>query len=161
LAAAFAAATREGSDLQIGHRRWNRLLAWVFLLGAGALMVCSGILPAAAAQYREKVLYDFCARTGCTDGTSPHAGLIIDGAGNLYGTTFEGGRGAGTAFELRHDPMTHKWVYILLYKFCSRRSCADGAGPEANLIVDAAGNLVGATSSGGAFDEGTVFELRP
>jgi uncharacterized repeat protein (TIGR03803 family) len=160
LPAAFVAATREGSDLQIGHRRWNRPLAWVFLLGAGAPIVASGISLAAGAEYREKVLYAFCARRGCADGDSPQAGLLIDGVGSLFGTTAFGGvHASGTVFELQHDPNTHSFTYILLYEFCSQNGCGDGSDPVSSLIMDAAGSLYGTTASGGAFNKGTVFEL--
>jgi uncharacterized repeat protein (TIGR03803 family) len=48
------------------------------------------------------VLHSFCAETNCADGAYPAAGLIMDGAGNLYGTTFHGGASsnAGVVFEL-------------------------------------------------------------
>ena len=49
----------------------------------------------------------------------------------------------------------------VLYSFCSQTNCTDGAGPSGGLISDAAGNLHGTTSSGGTYDDGTVFELTP
>lgn len=49
----------------------------------------------------EIVLYDFCSLSNCADGDEPASGLIIDSAGNLYGTTVRGGgAGSGTVFEL-------------------------------------------------------------
>jgi uncharacterized repeat protein (TIGR03803 family) len=48
---------------------------------------------------KETVLYNFCAETGCADGTNPNAGLISDKQGNLYGTTYEGGRDRCDSFE--------------------------------------------------------------
>jgi len=107
-----------------------------------------------------KVLYDFCSRSNCRDGLDPTAGLIMDGAGNLVGTTYEGGTGpGGTAFALSHG---NGWTETVLYNFCSEQNCADGAGPVAPLIMDASGNLFGTGASGGANgDYGTVFELKP
>lgn len=107
----------------------------------------------------QTVLYSFCAKTKCVDGSQPTAGLIIDAAGNLYGTTSDGGRfGGGTAFEL-----TSGGVEIVLHSFCAQSGCADGKQPVAGLTMDAAGNLYGTTAAGGGgiFSEGTVFELTP
>jgi uncharacterized repeat protein (TIGR03803 family) len=106
------------------------------------------------------VLYSF---TGGSDGGDPTAGLIADTAGNLYGTTLEGGAtgscnrpyGCGTVFQL-----TPSGALTVLHTFTG----SDGAHPEAGLIADAAGNLYGTTHSGGAGTScvqgcGTVFEL--
>jgi uncharacterized repeat protein (TIGR03803 family) len=105
---------------------------------------------------REKVLYSF--GTNPMDGTYPVAGLVRDGAGNLYGTTSEGGanNGSGTVFELMADG-----TEIVLYSFCAKPGCTDGALPESGLLLDASGNLYGTTYSGGTSDFGTVFKLAP
>ena len=59
-------------------------------------------LTPGAGDWKETVLYRFCVSTPyCEDGTAPHAGLILDGAGNLYGTTSAGGEGCGGG-GLRH-----------------------------------------------------------
>jgi uncharacterized repeat protein (TIGR03803 family) len=111
------------------------------------------------AHWTETILYNFCAETLCHDGSDPVAGLALDHAGRLYGTTFEGGtHGGGAVFEL--TPLgTGKWRFGLLYSFCSRAACSDGAQPLASLLIDAARNLYGTTSAQGAFGGGTVFEL--
>jgi uncharacterized repeat protein (TIGR03803 family) len=109
------------------------------------------------------VLYSFCAKTDCTDGKTPEAGLIMDAAGDLYGTTTEGGfsvDGFGIVFKV-----TPAGKESMLHSFCSV-SCADGAFPLAGLILDKAGNLFGTTSIGGGPDSGvyksgTVFEVTP
>jgi uncharacterized repeat protein (TIGR03803 family) len=118
------------------------------------------------------VLYNFCSASNCTDGRFPEAGLIMDKAGNLYGTTYWGGAGAcvyvcGTAFELIPGA-NGAWTEKVLYSFCSASACADGGGPQAGLILDAAGNLYGTTGGGGSTAQncgshgcGTVFELLP
>jgi uncharacterized repeat protein (TIGR03803 family) len=99
----------------------------------------------------ETVLHTF---TGGNDGATPFfAGLIMDTAGNLYGTTFNGGAsGYGTVFEL--DTAGNETV---LHSFTG--SPGDGASPPAALIMDKAGNLYGTTLIGGASGFGTVFKL--
>jgi len=58
------------------------------------------LAPAAGGSWTEKVLHSFNTSGG---GTYPYAGLILDAAGNLYGTTYEGGaRGYGVVFEIKH-----------------------------------------------------------
>jgi uncharacterized repeat protein (TIGR03803 family) len=110
-------------------------------------------------KWTETVLYSFCARSNCTDGGYPSAGLITDASGHLYGTTRNGGvHGAGTVFELTPNAAKTIWTESVLYSFCARFDCPDGALPQAGLIMDAAGRLYGTTSGG---VNGTVFELIP
>jgi uncharacterized repeat protein (TIGR03803 family) len=105
-------------------------------------------------------LHDF-GQSG--DGCVPMAGLFEDKNGNLYGTTSHGGNsnsicspyvGCGVVFEI-----TSSGSYKILYSFCSKSSCADGATPLSALIQDTAGNLYGTTSQGGALGHGTAFKL--
>jgi uncharacterized repeat protein (TIGR03803 family) len=111
--------------------------------------------PRAAAQ--EKVLHNF---GNGADGISPVASLIFDGAGNLYGTTAAGGsHGYGTVFELM-PASDGGWNEKILHDF-NNDNGRDGEGPYAGLIFDSAGNLYGTTFSGGAYGDGTVFELTP
>jgi uncharacterized repeat protein (TIGR03803 family) len=120
------------------------------------------------AVWRHRVLYSFCSKSACADGKlSAFAGPIRDAAGNLYGTTNEGGRSnEGTVFELT-PPAKDKpvWTEKVLYSFCILANCADGSDPVAGLIIGAVGNLYGTTSAGGAYNDagiaGTVFELKP
>jgi uncharacterized repeat protein (TIGR03803 family) len=110
----------------------------------------------------EKVLYSFCASGGvCIDGASPKAGLIMDRAGNFYGTTSSGGvsGGAGTVFELARTKTA--WKEAVLYNFDTCSSCLDGQNPQTGLTADAAGSLYGTTNSGTQFASGTVFQLSP
>jgi len=93
------------------------------------------------------------------DGTDPLAGLILDSAGNLYGTTKYGGaNNNGVVFELTKGT-NGKWTETLLHTF-NPANGKDGALPIGRLIMDSAGNLYGTTSSGGAgIFYGIVYEL--
>ena len=103
----------------------------------------------------ETVLYSFCSLNNCADGYTPYGGLIEDANGNLYGTTYLGGSGAGygTVFKLAPDGML-----TVLHSF---QGGSDGAVPDAALMADKKGNIFGTTVSGGANDTGTVFKLDP
>ncbi len=122
--------------------------------------------PSQDGSWTEKVLHSF---GNGTDGTYPYGGLIFDAAGNLYGTTSQGGihscdwMGCGTVFELSPN-QDGSWTEKVLHSFGDG---TDGAHPYASLIFDAAGNLYGTTSAGGIHNNcaygtcGTVFELSP
>jgi len=84
--------------------------------------------------------------------------------GNLYGTTTMGGAyknscgaNCGTVFQLT-PAAGGTWTEKVLHSFGKGK---DGASPYAGLILDAAGNLYGTTSAGGADNSGTVFEITP
>jgi uncharacterized repeat protein (TIGR03803 family) len=112
--------------------------------------------------WAERVLFAF---QGGNDGAFPMAGLVLDGAGNLYGTTSQGGGlqncggyGCGIAFELVAPPNPGgTWTEKLLYSFTG---LSDGEEPEGSLIFDSLGNLY-STAYGGGGGFGTVFELSP
>jgi uncharacterized repeat protein (TIGR03803 family) len=116
-------------------------------------------------QWKHRLLHSFQAFQG--DGEVPYAGLISDGAGNLYGTTSSGGTytcsnaGCGTVFELRRDSRG-RWKETILYNF---KPGKNGNGPGAGLVLDPAGNLYGTTATGGvgscAVGCGVVFRLTP
>jgi uncharacterized repeat protein (TIGR03803 family) len=91
------------------------------------------------------------------DGALPYGGLILDRAGNLYGTTYYAGvNDLGTVYKLSHS--NGKWTETVLYNF---KGGTDGDSPISNLISDAAGNLYGTTSNGGAAacNCGTIFKM--
>ena len=121
-------------------------------------------LQHSASGWKQTVLYEFCSKAQCADGGDVVAGLTIDDAGNLYGTTLSGGLGAsepgsGTVFELIRNMTSGKWSEHVLYGFCSQSNCVDGSFPNAGLIRDASGNLYGTTTNGGQNGGGTVFKL--
>ena len=121
------------------------------------LVVFATVLTACEAWSQEYVLHSF---TSLPDGQNPWAGLVLDNAGNLYGTTFDGGaNGAGTVFELAHS--TGSWKETVLHSFTGAYGADDGGYPNAGLIFDNAGNLYGTVCCGGANRGGTVFELSP
>ena len=105
------------------------------------------------ASGNETVLYDF---TGGADGAYPQAGLVRDGAGNLYGTTTGGGSASGNAGNGVVFKLTPTGQETTLITFTGG---ADGALPYAGLIRDSAGNLYGTTSAGGTFQWGNIFKL--
>jgi len=108
-----------------------------------------------------KTLHGFCSQSRCADGAYTGAGLLRDGAGNLYGTTWQGGaHSEGTVFEL--TPRGTDYRYRVLYDFCALANCTDGGAPRARLIIDVNGNLYGTTATGGNGPfSGTAFELIP
>lgn len=115
-------------------------------------------------KWKESVLHTFCSQGGsqCTDGgTSYRAGLLVDGSGNLYGTTAGGGANSGgLVFELNPGDAGAEWPQTILYNFCAQENCADGSGPDSDLIMDAGGSLYG-TSNGGTHQLGTIFKIAP
>jgi len=104
-----------------------------------------------------KLLYSFCARKGCADGSYPLSGPMQATNGTLYGTTNTGGSHSdGVVYEI-----TTAGLFKVLYNFCSQAGCADGENPFGGLTQDANGNLYGTTYGGGAYGWGTVFEITP
>jgi uncharacterized repeat protein (TIGR03803 family) len=111
------------------------------------------LTPASGGKWNESVIYSF---TGGSDGLAPLGGVILDAAGNLYGTTSRGALGSGTVFTL--IPVSGgKWKLKVLHKFKG----TTGGVPSAALVFDSIGNLYGTTAEGGLHESGTVFQLAP
>jgi uncharacterized repeat protein (TIGR03803 family) len=112
--------------------------------------------PMVGGGWNKTVLHNF--NQDGTDGASPESTLVIDAAGNLYGTTYGGGaHDYGTVFEL--SPMAGGgWSETILHSF---NNPGDGYYPVAGLTLDRVGNLYGTTVQGGLYNSGTVFELSP
>jgi uncharacterized repeat protein (TIGR03803 family) len=123
-------------------------------------MGCGTLFEIFARSHKETLLHAF---SGKTDGAYPTAGLMLDGAGNLYGVTQYGGSGCitsyitgcGTVFEIA----SHNHAEVILHSFLA----SGGWAPDGGLIADSAGDLYGTTSSGSCLDGGggcgTVFEI--
>jgi len=114
---------------------------------------CSGTvfqLTPSESGWTQNVLHSFSGN----DGEDPVAGLIMDGAGNLYGSTLAGTYGA-TIFEL--TPSAGNWTFSVIAYVAG----GIGLGPEGNLVMDSLGNLYGTTYRGGTFNQGNVFKLTP
>jgi uncharacterized repeat protein (TIGR03803 family) len=94
------------------------------------------------------------AFSGGQDGASPHAGLTIDGRGNLYGTTEDGGLGYGTAFKM--TPVGSGWIVSSLHEFTNN---SDGAYPFSRVVAGTDGNLYGTNEDGGQYGGGVVYKL--
>jgi uncharacterized repeat protein (TIGR03803 family) len=122
------------------------------------------LTPIAGGGWTETVLHSFGS---ATDGYNPYSGVILDAAGNLYGTTAGGGtHSQGTVFKLSPSE-GGGWTETVLHNF-GNGTDEGAAVPLAGLVLDAAGNLYGTTFVGGAYycadlngGCGTVFELTP
>jgi hypothetical protein len=101
----------------------------------------------------ERFLHSFVG--GSNDGSEPFAGIVLDSAGNIYGTTEVGGNPlAGTVYELV-APGQGGYKERLLWKF----DTTDGYEPVGSLILDSAGKLYGTTPEGGSNGYGVVFNV--
>lgn len=124
------------------------------------------------ATWSETVLYTFCSIHRCVDGYSPGGPFAMDGLGNLYGTAAGGGRAdckrhfekgcEGVVFKL--DLTGASPVQSVLYRFCQKLFCTDGARPN-GLVLDPSGTIYGITGFGGQHDSdrplgaGTIYAV--
>jgi len=107
-------------------------------------------LTPSGSGWTETTLYKF---QNASDGATPWTDLIIDAAGNLYGTTaFGGSGGGGTVWEL--SPSNGSWTFSVIYSFPGST-----LGPAGPVLMDAAGNLYGTSLAGGTYQQGSVFKL--
>jgi uncharacterized repeat protein (TIGR03803 family) len=127
--------------------------------GYGKVIGCGVVFrltPSSNGKWTADVLHNFDSNG--FDGFQSFAGLALDAAENLYGTTTSGGtRGEGTVFKLTKQP-DGKWSEKIVYNF---GHYDDGEDPEAGVIVDAAGKVYGTTAFGGSDADGIVFEITP
>lgn len=113
-------------------------------------------LTHAKGSWKETVVYSF---KGTSDGGAPISTLVSDSAGNLYGTTSAGGTNCdcGEIFKLSPNP-NGTWTESIPYRFPG----SPGAGFSYNgMVADTAGNFYGATTHGGAANDGTVYKFTP
>lgn len=116
-----------------------------------SLFLTLALITSVQAASNETVLHAF----GGSDGASPTTPVLVDRAGNVYGTTRLGGaQNDGTVFKLSHS--SKGWKETVLYSFAGGK---DGSQPWGGLVLDDAGNLFGTTVFGGTYDAGIAFEL--
>jgi len=128
--------------------------------GVGGLCAGDGCgvvfkLTSSGGSWSESTLYNF---KGLNDGFGPGGGLVFDQAGNLFGTTPDGGaHSAGVVFEL--SPTRYGWKQKVIHAFTGGR---DGStGSLGLLLLDATGNIYGVSELGGPQGAGAVYELSP
>jgi uncharacterized repeat protein (TIGR03803 family) len=122
--------------------------------GANGIGAVYKLSPQPVGEWTEEVIYSF--QQG-TDGNSPISNLVFDKAGNLYGTTSEGGLGRGVIFKLA--PVGGgKWTETVVHAF---EGPPDGGFAYNGMVVDAFGNFYGATVHGGENDDGSVYNFTP
>jgi uncharacterized repeat protein (TIGR03803 family) len=116
----------------------------------------AGTMFQLTASGTETVLYNFCAQSGCSDGSYPEW-LTQASDGNFYGETYGGGaKGDGTIFKI-----TSSGQLTSLYSFCAQTSCGDGSFPQSALVQASDGDFYGTTVGGGAHNQGTIFKVNP
>ena len=121
--------------------------------GANDLGTVYQLTPTVSGEWTEQVLYSF---GGANDGNSSISNLVLDPAGNFYGTTSEGGSGQGTIFQLTHR--STRWVEQIVHQFSGP---PDGGFPYTGMVPGLAGEFYGATVHGGASDDGAIYKFTP
>jgi uncharacterized repeat protein (TIGR03803 family) len=115
--------------------------------------------PNGSGGWNPTVIHTFTG--GTKDGYDAFGTPVLDSAGNLYGTTYEGGaHDYGTVWKLTPVTTGKKkgtWTEKLLHSF--KGGTKDGSVPYAGVVLDASGNIYGTTTYGGKYGLGTVFEL--
>lgn len=119
----------------------------IFLTSFSVVLMVLAVGSRSAWAQTETVLYRFCSLQYCADGTTPAAGLVMDGQGNLYGTAAGGSSSfyGGVVFEV-----STKDVESLVYNF---GAINEGLAPNGWLVRDSSGNFYG-TTAGGGYDKG-------
>jgi len=114
------------------------------------------LTPNADGTWTYSLIYEF-GTPGYTDAISPYGPLTIDASGTLYGAAISGGiYGYGAVFKLSQSGGS--WAESVLFNFTLDYGATDYPN---GLVVDAAGNLYGTTTSGGAYGVGTIYKLTP
>ena len=116
--------------------------------GVGGAGTVFELTPNPDGTYAESTLYSF---TGASTGFFPNTNLVIDQAGNLYGTTVNGGlnNGDGVVFKVTPQPGGGVEESIIHTFFCNDVACNDGVSPFNGLTIDANGTLYGTVDLGG------------
>jgi uncharacterized repeat protein (TIGR03803 family) len=115
------------------------------------------ITPQSNGTWVANLIHGFTDTDG--DGEQPFGGVVVDGQGNVYGTTYRGGTNNwGIVYEL--TPNNGTFTEKILHTFTN---LSDGGNPNVPLLLDSSGNLYGTTGGGGPVDSpyGLVYELSP
>ena len=127
---------------------------------AAGIAVAALLLIVLSAAPTQAQTLNLLAGFNGNNGTNPNPRLVMDAAGNLYGTTFYGGFygafGPGTVFRVSQHGSG--WTLTSLYEFHGH---ADGSNPWGGVIFGPDGALYGATYGGGANGAGLVYKLQP
>jgi uncharacterized repeat protein (TIGR03803 family) len=136
--------------------RAGNLYGTTYYDGANNLGSVYELHPVAGGAWEEKVLYSF---KGGKDGASSIGNLVLDAAGDLYGTTSEGGASCscGTVFKLTPGG-SGKWMETVVYRF---HGAPDGGFVYNGMVGDGSGTYYGATVHGGTSDDGTIYQFTP
>jgi uncharacterized repeat protein (TIGR03803 family) len=147
----FTGAPADGSDAQgtpVLDQAGN-LYGTTYYGGAKNKGTVYKLTPGDNGEWTEAILYSF---KGGHDGALPQAGIVVDAAGNIYGTTEHGD---GTVFDLAALGNSN-YEHTVLWTFNGK----DGANPAGGLILDSSGRLYGTTTWGGLHHQaGVVFEV--
>jgi uncharacterized repeat protein (TIGR03803 family) len=133
--------------------------------GSGGELNCAGsgcgtvfeVMPTAGEGWTENVIHSFNG----VDGQDPLASVVLDAAGNVYGTTFSGGKtdcggnGCGTVFRLTPES-NGQWRG----SFFSLPGGEGGENPTTPLLLDSSGHAYGTAANGGENSAGVMFEIR-
>jgi uncharacterized repeat protein (TIGR03803 family) len=134
-------------------RRVGTVAVTIFA-GAALALAAGADAPVRSATVKGlTVLYSF---QGAPDGSAPNGGVVVDAAGNVFGTTLAGGSandGAVFALQPRHGAYAESVVHSF--------TGTDGASPYAAPLADAGGDLFVTASAGGSDQDGSVVELSP
>jgi uncharacterized repeat protein (TIGR03803 family) len=133
-------------------------------MGTGSIFELSQV----NGTWTEKTLYVF---KDSPDGISPFQNPVFDASGNLWGTTYGGGKtatcqGCGVIYELVPQG-GDQWSEQVVYSFATLSGGADGYNPLAGLIRDSKGHFYGTTTRGGNstlcghIGCGVVYEFTP
>ncbi|HEY1769390.1 MAG TPA: choice-of-anchor tandem repeat GloVer-containing protein [Chthoniobacterales bacterium] len=125
-----------------------------YYAGANDLGSVYELTPTQSGEWSETELYSFA---GGHDGSGPIGNVVSDRAGNLFGTTSEGGLGDGTIFKLKLQPGGTAQERVV-HRFAGP---PDGAYPYNGMTGDGHDHFYGATVHGGAADEGAIYQFIP